>query len=81
MNTIQQVLLSALHNATAAAAATVAPVVISLVQTGPQGNALAYAQAHPWVLGIYAIAAMVFRDALKNVPAFGAAANPAAGAK
>lgn len=74
---LKNLLLSALHNGTAAAAATIAPAAISLVEQGPTGNALTYAQAHPWVLGIYAIGAMIFRDALKNVPAFNAVANPA----
>ena len=76
MNWLQTILLSALHNATSAAVATVAPVAVSVINTGPTGNALVYAQAHPWVLGVYAIATLVVRDALKNVPAFNAVANP-----
>lgn len=71
MNTFSQLLLSALHNATAAAVATVAPIAIAMVNQGPTGNALVYAQAHPAVLLAYGLAAMVARDLLKAVPAFG----------
>lgn len=75
MNTLQQILFSALHNAAAAAAGTVLPVVVTYLSVGPQGNALAYAQAHPPVLALWTVGALVARDLLKNIPPFGAVAS------